>query len=172
MKFKNDVLYLIVNCYASGIPVVEKAGTDKKAIWTEYKQSKPRNPNMCIKIVRLNECPEYAGESSFEKDEVAIRDFKSIFNYNVSFYPTDISIIGRKKDNRFFVNIQYLGNADEDRMLIVDDKRIDVPVSEIKRNIEIAAPYCFDLFMRTHDNIKSEIVLKANGKEIKRYNKQ
>lgn len=172
MKFENDVLYLLVNSYQSGIPVVEKTGVDKKAIWKEYKQRKVNNPNLCIKIVRLNECPEYVGESQFEKDEVMIRDFKTSFNSASGFYWVDVSIIGRKKDGRIFVNIQYCGVDDQKKMLIIDDKRIDVPVDEIERNIEVAALYCFDLFMRVHDDIKSEVVLKANGKEIKRYNKQ
>lgn len=172
MKFENDVLYLLVNSYQSGIPVVEKVVKDKKAIWTEYKQRKANNPNLCIKIVRLNECPECAGESQFEKDEVAIRAFKASFKSIEGLHWTDVSIVGRKKDGRFFVNLQYCGDCDQEKMLIVDGKRIDVPVNEIKRNIEVAALYCFDLFMRVHDEIKSEIVLKANGKEIKRYNKQ
>lgn len=172
MKFENDVLYLLVNSYQSGIPVVEKVGVDKKTLWKEYKQRKANNPNLCIKIVRLNECPECVGESQFEKDEVMIRDFKSSFKSTGGFCWTDVSIIGRKKDGRFFVNLQYCGVNDQKKILIIDDKRIDVPVDEIERNIEVAALYCFDLFMRVHDEIKSEVVLKANGKEIKRYNKQ
>lgn len=174
MKFKNDVLYLIVNCYASGTPVIEKAGVDKKVIWTEYKQRKRHNPNMCIKIVRFNECPEYAGESDFEKDEIAVRDFQNFCGLKQTFTDTTISTIGRKKDNRFFVNVQYDDDPENEkrRMQVVDNKRIDVPASEVIKNIEIAVLYCFDLFMRIHDEIKSEIVLKVNGKEIKRYNKQ